>query len=65
MERQEVNDQERQFQELPGTLALDIIMAIRQHDNERRDTWTTFFRQTGQWGLGSTGKQTKNYKKHK
>ena len=44
MERQEVKDQERQFKELPGTLLLDIIMARRQQDNEKRDKWTTFFR---------------------
>ena len=48
MERQEVKDQERQLEELPGTLTLDIIMARRQHDNERRDKRTTFFRRTGQ-----------------
>ena len=44
---------------------LDIIMARRQDDNERRDKRTTFFWRTGQWGSGSTGKQAKNYKKHK
>ena len=65
MERQEVKDQERQFEELSATLTLDIIMARGQHDNEKRDKWTTFFRRTGQWGSGSTGKQAKNYKKHK
>ena len=65
METQEVKDHEGEFEELPGNLTLDNIMARRQHDNERRDKWTTFFRQTGQWGSGSTGKQTKNYKKHK
>ena len=65
MERQEVKDQGRQFEELPATLTLDIIIARRQQDKEKRDNWTTFFRRTGQWGSGSTGKQAKNYKKHK
>ena len=37
MERQEVKDQERLFKELPLTLLLDIIMARRQHDNEKKE----------------------------
>ena len=37
MERQEVKDQYGEFEQLPGNLTLDIIMARRQHDNERRD----------------------------
>ena len=64
MERLEVKDQERQFKELPGTLTLDIILARSQQDNKRRDKWTTFFRQTGLWGSGSTGKQAKKLLKH-
>ena len=57
MERLEVKDQERQFKELPRTFSLDIIMARRQQDNKKRDKRTSFFRQTGLWGSGSTGKQ--------
>ena len=57
IERLEVKDQEREFGELPGTLMLDIIMARKQHDNKRKDKRTVFFRQTGLWGSGSTGKQ--------
>ena len=62
MERQEVKDQERQFEELPAAFMLDIIMARRQHDNEKRDKWTTFFRRTGQWGSGSTGSRLRTIK---
>ena len=65
MERQEVKDQYGEFGQLPGNLTLDIIMARRQHDNERRDKWTAFFRRIGLWRSGSTGKQAKNYEKHK
>ena len=34
MERLEVRDQQRVFEELPGTLMLDIIMARRQDDKK-------------------------------
>ena len=48
---------EGEFEQLPGNLTLDIIMTRRQDDNKRKDKRTAFFRQTGQWGSGSTGKQ--------
>ena len=48
MERLEVKHQEGEFEQLPGILTLDIIMARRQDDNERKDKRTAFFRQTGQ-----------------
>ena len=57
MERLEVKDQEGQFEELPGTLTLDITMARKQDDNKRKDKRTALFRQTGLWESGSTGKQ--------
>ena len=57
MERLEVKDQEGQFEELPGTFMLDITMARRQDDNKRKDKRTAFFRQSGLWESGSTGKQ--------
>ena len=45
MERLEVKDQHRVFEELPGTLTLDIIMARRQDDKKKkRDEWTAFFK---------------------
>ena len=66
MERLEVKDQKKGSLKLPGTLTLDIIMARRQQDIKKRDKRTAFFRQTGQWGSGSTGKQTrKPLKTHK
>ena len=34
MERLEVKDQQRVFEELPGTLTLDITMARRQDDKK-------------------------------
>ena len=37
MERLEVKDQEREFEELPGTLTLDIIMAKRKQDNKKKE----------------------------
>ena len=46
MERLEVKDQEGQFEELPGTLTLDITMARKQDDNKRRDTRAALFRKT-------------------
>ena len=56
MERLEVKDQEGQFEELPGTLTLDITMARRQDHNKRKDKRTALFRRAGLWGSGSTGK---------
>ena len=44
MERLEVKDQHRVFEELPGTLTLDIIMARRQDDKKKRDERTAFFK---------------------
>ena len=44
MERLEVKDQQRVFEELPGTLTLDIIMARRQDNNKKRDKRTAFFK---------------------
>ena len=36
MEMVEVKDQEGEFEEVPGNLMLDIIMARRQDDNKKR-----------------------------
>ena len=36
MERLEVKDQQRVFEELPGTLMLDIIMARRQDKKKKK-----------------------------
>ena len=46
MERLEVKNQQRVFEELPGTLTLDIIMARRQDDKKKRkrDKRTAFFK---------------------
>ena len=44
MERLEVKDQQRVFEELPGTLTLDIIMARRQENKKKRDKRTAFFK---------------------
>ena len=57
MERLEVKYQEGQFEDVPGTLTLDITMARRQHYNKRKDKRTAFFRRTGLWGSGTIGKQ--------
>ena len=38
MERLEVKDQKREFEELPRTLALDIIMTRRQQDTKKKKT---------------------------
>ena len=56
MEQLQVKDQERQFEEVPGTLKLAITLARRQDHNKRKDKWTALFRRAGLWGLGSTGK---------
>ena len=51
MERSEVKNQEEKFEEVPGILTVEIIMARRQHDNKKkREKRTAFFRQTGLWG---------------
>ena len=36
MERSEVKNQEEKFEEVPGILTLEIIMARRQHDNKKK-----------------------------
>ena len=56
MEQLQVKDQERQFEEVPGTLKLAITLARRQDHNKRKDKWTALFRRAGLWGSGSTGK---------
>ena len=57
MERLEVKDQHRVFEELPGTLTLDIIMARRQDDKKKKRWEDSILQKTGLWGSGSTGKQ--------
>ena len=37
MERSEVKNQEEKFEEVPGILTLEIIMARRQHDNKKKE----------------------------
>ena len=59
MERLEVEDQEGESEEFPGTLMLDITMARKQDDNKRKDKRAALFRQTGLWESGSTGKQAR------
>ena len=56
MEQLQVKDQERQFEEVPGTLMLAITLARQQDDNKRKDKWTALFRRAGLWGSGSTVK---------
>ena len=66
MDRLDVKHQEEKFEEVLGILKLDITMTRRQHDNKKSDKRTAFFRRTGLWGSGSTGKQaTKLLKTHK
>ena len=36
MDRLEVKYQEEKFEEVPGSLMLDITMARRQHDNRKK-----------------------------
>ena len=43
MERLEVKDQERQFEELPWTLMLDIIMSRRQEDTKKKHKRGNYF----------------------
>ena len=43
MKRLEVKDQQRVFEELPGTLTLDIIMARRQDDKKKKLNENSFY----------------------
>ena len=65
MERLEVKDQEGEFEQLPGNLTLDIIIARRQDDNKRKAdsilqaNWTMairIYRKAGYKALKNTNK---------
>ena len=45
------------MKEVPRTHRLDIPIAKRQQDNKNKKKRTSFFRRTGLWVSGSTGKQ--------
>ena len=63
MERLEVKDYEGEFEELPGTLTLDITMPeekTRIKEKIRGQHSSGIL-----WGSGSTGKQTIKLRKHK
>ena len=51
MERLEVKDQQRVFEELPGTLMLDIIMARRQ-DNKKKKKEIRGQHSSKNWTMG-------------